>query len=268
MVKPRRGFADTEIGQIHYRIAVPENPIRPPLVCLHQSPKSSREFDAFIRKASRDRIVVGLDSPGHGESDLPPENPPVRVQDYARILWQALDSLNLGVVDVFGNHTGAKVAVEMAYQRPDSIRKIIMLSALVLSPEEQKAFENQFQPIPLDEAGTRFTHMWKQILHYQTEGSTLEIMAKSFGENLRAGEAYEWGHAAAFAYNAYFPDVVATLPHEITVLNPKDMLYEYTPRVAPLLQNGEVVDLPQWGNDALNIFTDDVVQTVKGILDR
>lgn len=268
MVSPRRRFADTEIGQIHMRVCRPENPVRPPLICLHQSPKSGREFEGFMSAISDDRIVIALDSPGQGESALPPENPPVTIQDFARILWQAVETLNLGQVDLLGNHTGAKVAVEMAHQKPDRVRKIVMVSALVLTPDEQKQFDGQFQPIALDEAGTRFTHIWEQITKYGRDVMTLEQRAESFAENLRGGEAYEWGHRAAFAYNAHFPDVISNLPHDITVLNPKDMLYEWTPKVAPLLKNGRIIDCPEWGHAALMVNTDDVVKVVRDVLER
>lgn len=267
MAEIRRQFADTDIGQIHMRICRPDNPTRPPLICLHQSPKSSREYADFMTAASDDRIIVALDSPGQGESALPPADPPVRIQDYARLLWQAVETLDLGQVDLFGNHTGAKVAVEMAHQKPASVRKIIMMSALVLTPEEQKDFEDQFQPIPLDEEGTRFKHIWEQIAKYGASVMTLEQRAESLAENIRGGEAYEWGHRAAFAYNADFPDVVANLPQEITVLNPGDMLYDWTPRVATLLKNGQIIDLPDWGHAALMVNAVDVVRVVKDVLD-
>ena len=44
----------------------------------------------------------------------------------------------------------------------------------------------------------------------------------------------------------YFPDRVATLDNRIVVLNPKDMLYELTPRVMPLFKNGIVQDQADW----------------------
>ncbi len=268
MAKPRRRFVDTDIGQIHMRITAPDAPKYLPLICLHQSPKSSREFERFMTSVSTERIVIAVDSPGHGESDLPPETPPVCIQDYARIIWQAVDQLSLKVAqfDLFGNHTGAKVAVEMAHQQQSRVRKIVMISALVLSPEEQKTFADQFSPIALDDAGSRFTHIWEQIRKYGGDVMTLEQRALSFAENIRAGEAYEWGHRAAFAYNAYFPDIIASLPHEITVLNPQDMLYEWTPRVEPLLKNGRVLDCPDWGHDALNVNTKDVIKVVEEVL--
>lgn len=260
----RRGFADTDIGQLHYRRVdgPPDSPHRP-LLCLHQSPRSSREFVPFIELTGQDRTVISIDSPGHGESALPPGDPPVTIQDYARLIWQAMESFDIGKVDIFGNHTGAKVAVEMAHQKSDHVEQILMMSALVLSDDEQAGFADMFQPVPLDEAGTRFTHIWSLINQYRAPGLTLAKMAENLAETLRAGDAYEWGHQAAFAYNAFFPDVVKSLPHRITVFNPKDMLFEYTPRVAPLLQNGEVIDREDWTGGVLQINPESVAEAVR-----
>ena len=267
MPKPRRQFVDTEYGQIHVRVSTPNTVSARPLLCLHMSPKSGRFFVGFMEAASTDRVVIAPDYPGYGESDLPPEDPPIRVQDYARTMWEVLDALGIEKVDIFGHHTGSKVAAEMASRRPDNVGAIVMVSALVLTPQEQQKFLDTYQPVPLDIEGTRFKKMWDAIVFHRGPGMTLENMAMSMAESMRGGEAYEWGHAAAFAYNAYFPDIVKTLPHKITVINPKDDLWEITPRVMGLLQNGTLINKPEWGHGFMDAFTDDTVDVVKNALD-
>lgn len=266
MADPRRHFIDCSIGQLHLRISEADIPSsHRPLVCLHQSPKSSREFIAFMKVASADRRVIAIDSPGHGESDIPPKSE-ATIEGYARIIWDAIDALDMGVIDILGHHTGSKVATEMAYQRPKDVHALVMISALVLTPEERDDFLTQFQPIPLDEKGTRFQHMWAQAIRYRGPDVTLEQLAFSMAENLRAGEAYEWGHEAAFTYTDHFSERISSLPHRITILNPADMLFELTPRVGELLQNGEVIDHPEWGSGFMDIHTQAAVEAVKAAL--
>ena len=264
-----RHFVDGPFGQVHLRISETIPSDHPPLVCLHQSPKSGREF-VKLMSVIDDRTVVAIDNPGHGESDLPPGEAEATIEAYARSAWAAVDALGLlaggGKVDLLGHHTGAKVATEMAFQQPGSVNAIVMVSALVLTPEEAAAFRDQFQPVPLDEAGTRFAEMWRKSVEHRGPGVSLEDLAASYAENLRAGEAYEWGHQAAFAYNAHFPERVSALPHRITVLNPKDMLFELTPRVAPLLQNGEVIDHPEWGFGFMDADTERAAEAVLAAL--
>jgi len=262
----RRAFIDGPFGQIHIRTAGSETSEHLPLICLHQSPKSSRELLKFMHEASKGRLVVAIDNPGHGESALPPSESDATIENYAQSAWAVIDALGYEKVDLFGHHTGAKVATEMTYQRGENVRRIVMVSALVLTPEEQAGFEAQFQPIPIDEAGTRFKQMWKKSVEHRGHGVSLTDLADSFAENLRAGDAYEWGHKAAFSYNQYFPTRVKTLPHEITVLNPGDMLFKLTPRVAPLLQNGKVIDHPEWAFGFMDAYTEDAVAAVEKAL--
>ena len=266
MPEPRRQFIDGEYGQIHLRTAAPENPTEPPLYCLHMSPKSGRQFENFMRAASDDRIVVASDYPGYGESAPPPEEPHVTVQDYARSVWQVADALGHTMIDIFGHHTGSKVATEMAHQAPERVNRIVMVSAAVLTDEERKQFNDFFSPIPLDEEGTRFKVMWERINHFKGPGMTLEMMAESMAENLRGGENYEWGHRAAFSYGTRFDEIVAALPHRITILNPKDELFEHTKRAQTFLRNGEIIDCPEWGHGFLDVFTEDAVKAVKDAL--
>lgn len=261
----RRHFIDGPFGQVHLRTCGTASDKRP-LLCLHQSPKSSREFVNIMPHLAADRFVVAVDNPGHGESDLPPAEADATIEAYAKSAWAAVDALGLGKVDLLGHHTGAKVATEMAWQRGEDVGIIIMVSALVLTAEEEAAFKDQFQEIPLDEAGTRFSTMWDRSIEYRGPGVSLIDLAASFAENLRAGEAYEWGHQAAFAYNAHFPDRVASLDHLIIVLNPKDMLYDLTPRVAPLLRNGRVQDQADWGFGFMDADSDNAAAVIKEAL--
>ena len=263
MTDIRRAFIDADYGQMHYRISGQASE-KNTLVCLHQSPKSSREFIAFMKAAGHDRRVIAIDTPGHGESDVPPQK--MSIENFASEIWSALDKLELGTVDLLGHHTGAKVATEMVYQKPESVGKIVMVSALILTEAEREDFKSQFMPIPLDEGGSRFKHMWAQSIKYRGKGVSLEQLAFSMAENLRAGEAYEWGHEAAFNYTEVFAERLASLPHHITVLNPNDMLFELTPRVAEHIQNGEVVDCPQWGFGFLDTDTANAVKTIKDAL--
>lgn len=264
MAKPTRSFVDGEYGQIHLRVSQPDKtPTRPPLYCLHMSPKSGRQFVGFMDAASTDRIVVAPDNPGHGESDPPPSTPHVNIMDYARNAWMVADALGHEEIDLFGHHTGSKVAVEMAHQQPHRVKSIVIVSAVVISDEERDRFMEFFSPIPLDEEGNRFRIMWERIREFRGPGMTLEMMAESMAENLRGGENYEWGHRAAFEYGDRFNEIVAALPHRITILNPRDELYESTKRAAALLNNGEIIDCPTWAHGFLDVFTEDVVDIVK-----
>ena len=265
--RTHRHYIDGTHGQIHVRIGQPDKVSARPLACLHMSPKSGRIFARFVEQASHDRIVIAHDYPGFGESDAPPAEPPVTVEDYAVSLWDVVDALGLGTIDLMGFHTGALVAADAARQRPEQVAGIVMISAPVFSDDELRALHEKYAPVPLDLEGTRFRRMWASVVEHRGPGMTLEMMAESFAENLRGGENYEWGHRAAFNYAPKFCEVVRSLPHRITVLNPNDDLVNETPRIATYLKNGEVIDQPDWGHGFFDARTDQAVRVITGALD-
>ena len=79
----RRHYLDYALGQLHYRRAEPAAglPRRRPVVCLHQTPTSSLEFEPLMRELAGDRVVVALDTPGYGGSDGPSQ--PQSIEFYA-----------------------------------------------------------------------------------------------------------------------------------------------------------------------------------------
>lgn len=265
-----RQFVDGEYGQLHLRKAYPEKmtqePGLRPLFCLHMSPKSGRIFDRFIQAFATDRMAVAPDYPGYGESDAPPAQPHVTICDYARNMWLVADELHIDTIDILGYHTGSLVAAEMAKQQPNRVGRIVMISAPVFTEKELEAMSAYFRFIPLDEAGTRFTKMWRVVQEHAVKGDSLELAAESFSENLRAGENYEWGHRAAFSYAMAFPSVVAAIKQRIDIINPGDDLQGQTLRILPFLQKGAIVDHPQWGHGFLDFDKDNAVKEVRRLL--
>lgn len=258
---------DGRFGQIHLRLAQPETALKRPLVCLHMSPKSGWLYARFMEHIGEDRIVVAPDYPGFGESDPPPAEPPVRVEDYAAAMWDAVDALGLGEVDLSGYHTGSMVAPEMARQQPSRVGRLVLISAPVITDDEQAVFQKTYEAIPVDAAGTRFNRMWQAVQAHSGPDMTLEMMAASFAENLRAGENYEWGHRAAFEYAPNYPDTLKALSHRIAVINPDDDLTLQTLRVVPYLNNGAVIPHPEWSHGFLDTDTERAVAEYRRLLD-
>ena len=264
----RKGYVDGTFGQIHYRLAEAQSDGgKPALICLHQSPKSGLEFETFMREASRDRLVNAPDYPGYGMSDPAPSEDATTIPMYAEEMWRVVDGLGLSTVDLFGNHTGAKVAAQMALTGRDRVHAIAMISAAILTDEEREMFKDMFTPIPLDAEHSRFKISWDRIIERQGPGQTLEMMDRSIYMNMMGGEAYEWGHVAAFAWGKSFDDALAKLPHRITLLNPTDDLTECTRRAEALMRNGEIIECPQWGYGFMDAFPKDSADLVLGKLD-
>ena len=269
MPEPKRGYVDGAWGQLHYRFSRCPTPAARPLYALHQSPKSGLSFEAFLATASVDRDAVAPDYPGYGMSDPPGTEADATIELYAAECWAVADALgHTDRIDLLGHHTGGKVAAEMARQRPERVGAIVMVSAAVLTGAERDQFRDYFTPIPLDDAGTRFTEMWARIHRHAGPGMTLEMKATALFENLMGGEAYEWGHRAAFDNGPAFEALLGALPHRITIINVGDELQAATRRAAGLLRNGEIVERPDWGHGLFEAFTDDVADLVRSTVDR
>lgn len=264
----RRTFVDGRYGQLHCRIAAPAEPSRAPLVCLHMSPKSGRSYEDILPLLATERIVIAPDYPGHGESDKPPPEPHVTVGDFADAAFDCVDALCPGRVHMLGYHTGSMVAVEAAARRPDAVISVVNISAPLFDDAELESLGRYFEPIPIDEAGTRFRIMWERVLEHRGPGMTLEMAADSFAENLRAGDDYEWGHRAAFAYAPEYRQRLAELAQPVFVMNPDDDCYTVSRRADALLSNGYRRDYPHWGHGFLSAFAADAAAEITTFIDR
>lgn len=258
----KRSFIDGRFGQIHTRVADPLETSNAPIVCLHMCPKSGKSYADILPFLARDRLAIAPDYPGHGESDPPPAEPHVTVEDFAESVWTVVDSLNAGPVHLVGYHTGAMVAVEAAYQRPSDVLSIVSIGAPVFTEEEQAALNVAYAPIPIDEDGNRFRIMWERVLKHRGPGMTLQMAAASFAENLRAGEDYEWGHRAAFAYSPIYNRRLREIAQPIFVINPADDCHEQSRRADTLMKNGRRKDYEQWGHGFLNAYAEDVAAEI------
>ncbi|MGJ8563073.1 MAG: alpha/beta hydrolase [Alphaproteobacteria bacterium] len=263
---PFRKFVTTEYGQMHIRIARPDVEQDIPLICLHMSPQSGRTFEAYMIQASDTRCIIAPDYHGFGNSDIPPETPHVRIQDYARTIWQALDALNITKVDLVGHHTGSKVAAEMAFQHPKRVKGIVMISASVVDPKDVNAMERNFLPTLPNKDGTHLLDLWKSYQVYFEEGISLDIISKYVFETLRSGHASQWGNRAAHNYNKFFTEVLTSLEHPIVVINPNDDLYKVTPGVMKFLKNAKLINKIEWKPAFFDQQTTDAVETISKAL--
>lgn len=117
-----RGYLTTRSGQLLMRRIAGTGW---PLVMLHASPTSSALLEPLMRELARGRPVIALDTAGNGDSDPPPGDRPFDIGDFAAIVNEALDVLEVGELDLYGTHTGALIATEAALARP-GVRRLIL----------------------------------------------------------------------------------------------------------------------------------------------
>ena len=162
----KRGFAETSVGQVHFRFARPERGSqRPPLVMFHGSPSSSHSLARQVARLATTRTVIAFDTMGQGDS-CPPPSGQVDFSDYARFYAEALTDLGreFDRVDLFGTHTGARIVAEFAISFPDRTGKII-LDGMRRGPDD---FWHEYAASLdlsryIDEEGTQFHKAWTTL---------------------------------------------------------------------------------------------------------
>ncbi len=260
-----KSYTNSKYGQMHCRGIFPPSQTKPPIVCLHMSPKSGRSYHEVLPYlADQERIVIAPDYPGHGESALPPADPHVTIKDFSESIWDVIDDLvGNQPVHLIGHHTGSMVSVELTMQRPHCVLSLINIAAPLFTDKELSEFSSMFAPIPIDAAGNRFRIMWERIMFHRGPGMTLEMCADSMAENLRAGDYYEWGHEAAFTYAQEYISNLSIIEKPILVMNVNDDTYEHTKRIDSVLKNGERIDYPDWGHGFLSAYPEQVSKEIQ-----
>lgn len=117
----RRRFIDLAGRQIHYRERQGDGR---PLVILHHLPGSAAQMVPLI-EAVEGRRVIAPDLAGLGDSDPHPAAAP-SIADFAADIAQVVRALGGGPVDLYGSHTGACVAVELAAAAPHLVHRIVL----------------------------------------------------------------------------------------------------------------------------------------------
>jgi pimeloyl-ACP methyl ester carboxylesterase len=126
-VRTRRAYFDFRFGQLHVRTAFPATggfDEQVTLICLHSREGSSRTFARFLPEIADERSVYAPDLPGFGESDPAPS---ATFADAARAVLDLAGDLRLRHVDVLGVGFGAAVALELAANRPDLVRRLVLV---------------------------------------------------------------------------------------------------------------------------------------------
>jgi pimeloyl-ACP methyl ester carboxylesterase len=210
-----RAFVRLREGLLHYRHSGEARAGARPVWMMHASPASSRSVEPLALELAHrhGRRVFAPDTPGNGDS-APLALAEPQLGDYADAFVRALDALQLGRVDLYGFHTGAHIAIEMALAHPDRVGALVLDGLLWLEDGEREAFLAEYAP-PLrpDANGTQvftalqfirdqawfFPHFRRDPAHNLGGGAMPPALLHGLTVDLlKAAETYH------LAYNAVF----------------------------------------------------------------
>jgi pimeloyl-ACP methyl ester carboxylesterase len=132
-----KGYAQTPMGQVHYRDIGPRN-AKVPLLLIHQAWMSMIEYAEIQNELAKlGYRSIAVDTPGYGLSDPAPGQP--TIGDLAENLVPVLDALKIKTVIIVGHHTGSLIAADFAAHHPDRVTAVILHGNPYFTKEESDA---------------------------------------------------------------------------------------------------------------------------------
>jgi pimeloyl-ACP methyl ester carboxylesterase len=111
-----------------------------PLLLLHGGLMWTGAFGSTLTKLAESRRVIGVDLHGHGHTAL--GNRKINLVDIGRDLAVVVQKLGLRLVDVMGYSFGGGAAMQLAFQYPTLVRRLVVVSA----PYAQSGFFAEMLP--------------------------------------------------------------------------------------------------------------------------
>jgi pimeloyl-ACP methyl ester carboxylesterase len=121
-----RAFVRISEGQVHLRQTMGADPAKTPLFLIHASPSSSRSQMGLMEAlAPSGRLVIAPDTLGNGDSPPPSVEAP-DIGYFADSVLRLADAMGIETFDVYGAHTGARTACELAATAHDRVRHCVL----------------------------------------------------------------------------------------------------------------------------------------------
>ncbi|MEM8854735.1 MAG: alpha/beta hydrolase, partial [Pseudomonadota bacterium] len=204
------------------------------------------------------RLVLAPDCPGNGDSDPLPEEVP-EIDRLADAILDGLDeSLPQGPMDLYGTHTGARLATSIALRRPERVRRLVLDGFGVYSADRRAEILATYAPeVAPDQIGTHLMWSWhfardqwiwfpwfekRNDRRVPLDLPSAEDLHALHVEILKGLTTYHRSYRAAFRY-----DMRHKLPgvsHPTLICAQRtDMIIEMLPEMAAVKPDAEVAEL-------------------------
>ncbi len=252
-----KDYVSTSFGQLLLRRAGAGD--RTPLLMLHASPGSAESLVGLIGALAATRPVLALDTLGNGGSDKPPWGA-AEIGDYAPVVIEALETLGLGKIDLYGTHTGAKIALETCLLDPARVQRVVLDGFALYDDAQRDELLARYTPrlTPRDD-GTHLLEAWNflrdQTLFWPWFNRTragirhVEPVAayelhRWLLELLASGPTYAIGYRAAFRHPARERLPLLTTP-ALLAARGTDVIHASTIEAAQLAPDAAARTLPE-----------------------
>lgn len=252
-----RHFVRVGNRRVHYRRAGSG----PCLLLVHQSPRSSAEYEPLMQQWAQHFTCIAPDTPGFGQSDplgCEPQGK-ARVADFSQALIELLDALGIAKTAAYGFHSGGIILVNAAKRWPERFSALAIGGYPVWTPEEMALFDKSYLPPFQPSAyGEHLPWLWNRILE-QTwffpwfdarDAARIRVAHDDpirtdavVRDMLDSGDAYRAGYGAVLSAPRDIPEPnAATMPALIAA-------YDGDPLQAHIARLGEMP--PSWRAQAV-----------------
>ncbi len=136
-----RHYVEVRGRRVHYRRCGSG----PPVVMLHESPRSSEALLPLMAYRPIHLTMLALDTPGCGNSE-PLPHPQPEAADYADFLAETLQALGIERAVLYGTHTGAAIAMALAVRHPQRVARLVIDGIGVFNAAERAEILSAYLP--------------------------------------------------------------------------------------------------------------------------
>jgi haloalkane dehalogenase len=199
----------------------------PPLLMIHQSPRSSSEYTALMQEWGAHFTCIAPDTPGFGQSDsLPIDNP--EIDDFADAIVEFADTVGLKSILGYGFHSGGILLVNAMKRHMPKFAGLAIGGYAIWNEEERtKLGAPYIPPNPPKAYGEHLVWLWNRILEqswffpwYDQRAETRMSVAHDdvakidliIQDMLSSGDAYRLGYGAVLRGKRDIPPPDAITP--------------------------------------------------------
>ena len=189
-----------------------------PIVLLHQTPRSWREYADVLPLLGARRRTIAVDTVGFGESDAVAE---ATIEAWAEAALQLLDASGVTRAHVVGHHTGGVIAIEIAARAPARVASLVLSS----TPFTNGAFRAARAGRPAIDAvapsddGSHLAALWRKRQPFYPAGRP-DLLQAFVADALKAGGDVEAGHRAVASYR--MEDRIGALSAAVLIVHATD----------------------------------------------
>jgi pimeloyl-ACP methyl ester carboxylesterase len=101
----------------------------PCVLLLHAAMGSARRYFGWVPYLARDYRVVRLDLRGHGNSQVPPDQPPLALDRLVADVAELLDHIGSPSAHVVGNSAGGYLGQQLAMTQPERVSSLSLFGS-------------------------------------------------------------------------------------------------------------------------------------------